>query len=366
MTQLLKYKSGKMTALSVIAFTATIVTMLASCDTAQLEIPEVQLTLRLSLPETGEYARTRAITANEENAIDIEQLKVLVFKVEGTSELFAYETPQIQLQANRYTVTLKQSQAEEKYRLVVIANAGKQLPAIQENTPKDEVLRKITFSASGNWNTASPSDYTPFPMWGESTTAQSITSATTLGSITLLRALARIDVGCGLKEETATGVSGFALKTVSIYRTNNKGYAVPVDSKTITDNVVSAVSVPSDAGTNDALTYTCTDDKSLLRTIYIAEAEQGTNKDNNICLVIGGIYTGDTYYYRVDLTVNGSYIPIKRNCRYIVNIKAVNSIGYTTEEEALYGDIVLSVTADLSAEAWGSQTEAGKGTITLL
>lgn len=227
MTQLLKYKSGKMTALSVIVFTATIVAMLASCDTAQLEIPEVQLTLRLSLPEAGEYARTRAITADEENAIDIEQLKVLVFKVEGTSELFAYETPQIQLQANRYTVTLKQSQAEEKYRLVVIANAGKQLPAIQENTPKDEVLRKITFSASGNWNTASPSDYTPFPMWGESTTAQSITSATTLGSITLLRALARIDVGCGLKEETATGVGGFALKTVSIYRTNNKGYAAP-------------------------------------------------------------------------------------------------------------------------------------------
>ena len=203
-------------------------------------------------------------------------------------------------------------------------------------------------------------------MWGESATAQSITSATTLGSITLLRALARIDVGCGLKEETATGVGGFALKTVSIYRTNNKGYAAPVDSKTITDNVVSAVSVPSDAGTNDVLTYTCTDDKSLLRTIYIAEAEQGTNKDNNICLVIGGIYTGDTYYYRVDLTVNGSYIPIKRNCRYIINIKAVNSIGYTTEEEALHGDIVLSVTADLSAEAWGSQTEAGKGTITLL
>ena len=179
-------------------------------------------------------------------------------------------------------------------------------------------------------------------------------------------ALARIDVGCGLKEETATGVGGFALKTVSIYRTNNKGYAAPVDSKTITDNVVSAVSVPSDAGTNDVLTYTCTDDKSLLRTIYIAEAEQGTNKDNNICLVIGGIYTGNTYYYRVDLTVNGSYIPIKRNCRYIINIKAVNSIGYTTEEEALHGDIVLSVTADLSAEAWGSQTEAGKGTITLL
>lgn len=173
---------------------------------------------------------------------------------------------------------------------------------------------------------------------------------------------------CGLRTQgrDSNRSQRIRTKTVSIYRTNNKGYAVPVDSKTITDNVVSAVSVPSDAGTNDALTYTCTDDKSLLRTIYIAEAEQGTNKDNNICLVIGGIYTGDTYYYRVDLTVNGSYIPIKRNCRYIVNIKAVNSIGYTTEEEALYGDIVLSVTADLSAEAWGSQTEAGKGTITLL
>ena len=66
MTQLLKYKSGKMTALSVIAFTATIVTMLASCDTAQLEIPEVQLTLRLSLPEAGEYNPQIQISAESE------------------------------------------------------------------------------------------------------------------------------------------------------------------------------------------------------------------------------------------------------------------------------------------------------------
>lgn len=135
-------------------------------------------------------------------------------------------------------------------------------------------------------------------------------------------ALARIDVGCALSGETAAGLSGFTLKTVSVYRTKNKGYAAPVNGGTITGNVVASVSIPPDAGTNGALTYTCPDGKSLIRTIYVAETPQGSSRDNNVCLVVGGTYAGSTHYYRVDLTSGGSYIPLKRNCRYIVNIKA--------------------------------------------
>ncbi|MFR5958961.1 MAG: hypothetical protein ACLUHA_05015 [Bacteroides stercoris] len=52
---------------------------------------------------------------------------------------------------------------------------------------------------------------------------------------------------------------------------------------------------------------------------------------------MGGTYAGSTHYYRVDLTSGGSYIPLKRNCRYIVNIKAVSNTGYATEAAALYG-----------------------------
>ncbi len=54
-----------------------------------------------SLPEAGEYARTRAITADEENAIDIEQLESIGLRCRRNFRSFAHETPQIQLQANR-------------------------------------------------------------------------------------------------------------------------------------------------------------------------------------------------------------------------------------------------------------------------
>ena len=99
--------------------------------------------------------------------------------------------------------------------------------------------------------------------------------------------------------------------------------------------------------------------------IYVAETEQGSSKDNNVCLVIGGTYTGGTNYYRVDLTSSGSYIPIKRNCRYIVNIKTVSNAGYSTEAEALKGDKTLVIASSVSAEAWGSEADGGSGTITL-
>lgn len=367
MTGILEHRSKTATLYIVTAVAAIIA--LSACDTGQPDMPaddnEVMLTLRLSLPETERDATTRAITSVEENAIDIAQLKVLVFKAAGTTETFSYEAPQVLLQGGKYTVTLKQSRAGEKYRLVVIANAGNKLPIIPENTSKNDALKMITFGAGGKWNATGTTNYTRFPMWGETAAAQVISSATSLGTITLLRALARIDVGCALSGETAAGISGFTLTSVSIYRTKNKGYVAPVNGGTITGNVVANVSIPPDAGTNGALTYTCTDGKSLIRTIYVAETPQGSNKDNNVCLVVGGTYAGSTNYYRVDLTANGNYIPIKRNCRYIVNIKAVSNAGYTTEAAALTGDKTLVIATSVSAEAWGGQTVAGSGTITL-
>lgn len=295
---------------------AVIVLVLLACDNGQPDTPadngEVMLTLRISLPTaTDGSTATRAITSNEENAIDIAQLKVLVFKASGSTETFSYEAPQVQLLGGKYMVTLKQSLAGEKYRLAVIANAGKKLPVIPDNTPKSDVLKMITFDAAGIWNATGTTSYSRFPMWGETAAAQAITPATSLGNITLLRALARIDVGCALSGETAAGISGFTLKTVSVYRTKNKGYAAPVNGGTITGNVVASVSIPPDAGTNGALTYTCTDGKSLIRTIYVAETPQGSSRDNNVCLVVGGTYAGSTHYYRVDLTSGGSYIPLK-------------------------------------------------------
>ena len=316
MTGLSEYRS-KSAALLRIVTCAVIVLALLACDNGQpgtlTDNGEVMLTLRISLPTaTDGSTATRAITSNEENAIDIAQLKVLVFKANSSTETFSYEAPQIQLQDEKYIVTLKQSLIGEKYRLVVIANAGKKLPVIPDNTAKNDVLKMITFDATGMWNATGTTNYSRFPMWGETTATQAITPATSLGNITLLRSLARIDVGCMLNGETAAVISGFTLKTVSVYRTKNKGYAAPVNGGTITDNVVASVSIPPDAGTNDALTYTCTDGKSLIRTIYVAETPQGNGRDNNVCgkhalLQSGPYQRGKLYSAKKELPLHREY-----------------------------------------------------------
>ena len=150
---------------------AVIVLVLLACDNGQPDTladnGEVMLTLRISLPTaTDGSTATRAITSNEENAIDIAQLKVLVFKASGSTETFSYEAPQVQLLGGKYMVTLKQSLAGEKYRLAVIANTGKKLPVIPDNTPKSDVLKMITFDAAGIWNATGTTSYSRFPMWG--------------------------------------------------------------------------------------------------------------------------------------------------------------------------------------------------------
>ena len=133
---------------------AVIVLVLLACDNGQPDTladnGEVMLTLRISLPTaTDGSTATRAITSNEENAIDIAQLKVLVFKASGSTETFSYEAPQVQLLGGKYMVTLKQSLAGEKYRLAVIANAefGMQ-PELQATaaSPCGEKLRRHKLS----------------------------------------------------------------------------------------------------------------------------------------------------------------------------------------------------------------------------
>ncbi|MCD8184651.1 MAG: hypothetical protein LUE99_18030, partial [Bacteroides sp.] len=54
----------------------------------------------------------------------------------------------------------------EKYRLVIIANAGVKLPFIPEGTSKSDALKMITFSCSGAWNATSDANYALIPMWG--------------------------------------------------------------------------------------------------------------------------------------------------------------------------------------------------------
>ena len=95
MTGLSEHRSISAALLRIVT-SAVIVLVLLACDNGQPDTladnGEVMLTLRISLPTaTDGSTATRAITSNEENAIDIAQLKVLVFKASGSTETFSYE-----------------------------------------------------------------------------------------------------------------------------------------------------------------------------------------------------------------------------------------------------------------------------------
>ncbi|MCD8183986.1 MAG: hypothetical protein LUE99_13895, partial [Bacteroides sp.] len=215
----------------------------------------------------------------------------------------------------------------EIYRLVIIANAGTKLPFIPENTSKSDALKMITFDCSGAWNATDDTNCTLIPMWGETESATVINENITLG-ITLLRALARIDVGCDLSGETAKGLNNFTLTSVKVYRVNDKGYVAPLAASLNTGSVgVKDVSIPGSAAPQDIPSYSVSDGKSLIRSVYVTETAAGTTKDKVVCLVVGGIYEKSTNYYRVDFVDKGNYIPIKRNCRYVVNITGVSAAG---------------------------------------
>ena len=171
MTGLSEYRS-KSAALLRIVTCAVIVLALLACDNGQpgtlTDNGEVMLTLRISLPTaTDGSTATRAITSNEENAIDIAQLKVLVFKANSSTETFSYEAPQIQLQDEKYIVTLKQSLIGEKYRLVVIANAGKKLPVIPDNTAKKRCSENDNVRCHRNVECNRNDKLQPFSLCGE-------------------------------------------------------------------------------------------------------------------------------------------------------------------------------------------------------
>lgn len=334
-------------------FMATMLALIATAcreEKDQLPADEVLLSLSLTMPG-GSGIHPRTISTATENALN--NVAALVFEVNGNVETFVYEAAVIK--TTPMTIRIRKSVGNKRYRLVLLANARQWVPLIKAGTAKNTALRSIKFDSKGSWNMNSDADYTPIPMWGETTTAEVITESTIFQAVTLLRALARIDVGVKLTNESAAGLSNFVLTSVSVYRSKNKGYVVPVDAP-------ADVSIPADTLNNIALTHNVTDGKSLIRTIYVAEVPAGTTRDNALCLVIGGKYSTNTTatYYRVDFkSADGKFAPLKRNCQYVVNITQVTASGYDTEAEALKEDKSIGIGGVVTVNDWGTGTGNG-------
>ena len=357
-------------------FTSALAIFLTSCVNKEIApVPDPldpvksgYIKILLKTPETNiptnKTYGTRAMSSKAESEIDTEMLNILVFNHNNDDEGNETETffymatisgnvvyDENDCSKSAIVVKLMKSiSSSDFYRIVVVANHDLSgIEMVRNVTTKQEILEQLTYFVPGKWN-IDPPDHSLFPMWGESDPAV-VSDDMPSPTINLYRALARIDVGLnfvtdnGKLTEQATGIPGFKLAEVLVFRTFNKGYAAPLN-----DNLIETPSIPSDAlrhSDNSPLVFFIPDAGGadvFAREIYVPEAGLPPTPDNdNIhCIVIGGYYynSADVSYYRLDFTNEidpgtRTYLPLLRNHRYVFNITGVKGPGFSSAALAL-------------------------------
>lgn len=313
-------------------------------DGKQPESDVVEATFSIQTPGVPS---SYAITETDENLIN--EIDLLVFQEEeGTGKLlFSYKTEGVITTDNNntkeFTATLKKDLAN-KYIFVVLANARDAINAlggIAQTGEKDKVLPRIITHLSDNWNAKSSSDFTPIPMWGETTVPCPVSENMSLTSLKLVRSVARVDV------VTSLPPANFELKEIYVYNWKNRGRVTPETDNANWDPVEYRAikpSMPSEDPSDPInetvpLIYSVSSDNKLQREIYLHEAEAvADGKDlDATCLVVGGIYNNSsrTSYYRIDFSnSDGSYRHVLRNHLYNFRITNVLEEGYHTPDSA--------------------------------
>lgn len=354
---------------------------------------EITVDLQFSTPAMDQKPGTRAMSPEDEKAI--RTLDVLVFHAAQTSGVagerastFAYRANVLERKENTPStgitsvrLKLKASTNNEKYYLMLYANLPEATRTrlgvnLSADMSKEEVNTLLTAAFADKWD--AKEGVASIPMWGESNDTQinstttvfadfGVTSPTESSPIKLLRALARVDVGLKfgtpVESETVTGLTGFKLKSVSVYGFQ-KSYS-PLFFRAQMSNGLPQVSstAPENswAYTEKSLVYTLPDaGNSYIREIYIPEA----HNTGKYCLVIGGYYgegnTTKESFYRVDFLDSNqpedqqpAYIDVNRNHRYRFNISKVSGPGFDTKEEALRS---LSSSIQFNVTVWNESS----------
>ena len=327
---------------------------------------EVELEFAFQVPalETS----LRQLSEDQEKQVD--NLTVLVFNTQNEqgndlgdlNETFAYEAKYKNIsQANGITHIRCELKASNKpMRIVCVANhefdtsdlVGKTKEQIFEDTRMVKQFTKSGWKTDGSQL---------IPMWGESdaqpvsrkTKFNDCTGSSSNGVIHLVRALARVDVGINFDQNETANVK-FKIKSVRVYRYAQSMYVTGTQSTTYHQTPNGREPLPhtpknmSAATDADHLKFEATAGvDSYVRNIYIPEiSNDGKNKDQRTCLVIGGYYDGSKTetYYRVDFITRETKSPkdvitkqldILRNHRYRFNITKIEGPGTDTPGEAL-------------------------------
>ncbi|MBB4045207.1 hypothetical protein GGR06_003018 [Bacteroides reticulotermitis] len=334
----------------------------------------MELLLTLNVP--GVFTSPSSYALTEDMEREITKIDVLVFKEENEvdgdgvkKETFLYATTGTTdldgsgTASQKIKVMLQKSTGSEKHRIVVLANQSGLTEAVKagftKGDLKEDVLKKIVFDNKEPWRTAG-NDYTLLPMWGEAAQCIAITpstNSTSLGTITLYRAVARIDVG--LQISSGSDAPKFEIDEVKLCDAYNQGRGAPNQS-VYKDSLPS---IPTSFEKTD-ITYNNAVN-NYVREIYTTEAEAG----ETYLLVKGRYNEGTATWYRIDFYKRTSdespeqvQLPLLRNYIYRINITSVSGPGYTDEEDAkksrpmnMEHKVQLWNTGDISEVAFDGQ-----------
>ncbi|MCL2501805.1 MAG: hypothetical protein FWE30_04640 [Bacteroidales bacterium] len=318
---------------------------------------EKSVMLKVSVPHAGlQGPGTRSIGETEENVI--ETLDLLAFKVDGSSETYQYwawaskENGHVEgALYQSFSAMLREQPYQQRF--IVVTNAHSKLmellaQADWRNIDKETMLSRleIQLGSGSGWNATGPANFAAIPMWGQSEPKLIEGATTTLGTIPMLRMVAKINVQVDVDKYPAL-VSTFKLKSVHVYNINTSGRIVPKSGTDYvgTDMVAKKPSPPAGVTAEvGPLVYTDFSspgipDIAMKGAIYLFEtkAKNAGNMLEETCIVVGGIYGSNSAptYYRLDfLDQSGTYLDILRNHAYICNIEEVKGPGFATVDQA--------------------------------
>lgn len=329
--------------------------------------PTTLVSLSVSASNSG------AVAASDDPASSIRDLCILQFNVNGTGfgnlRHVAKGSP---ASAGTFNATLLQSvNPDDKYKLVLLANlpdygflnslSGKSYDQVQKTLLSEEF--------SGVNNILSFDGSRPFPMFGVANSGNSIeiTANMSLSDVSLIRGVARVDIGIGIKNADDTwnknGVK-FNMTQIQIWKAGKQYAYMPSENNFSSTGRVDGVTItgPSPVGTTETKVYDIThitNNTYCSGKIYLPEADLNwgdvydANHTDRLAVIVGGKYNGSQTetFYRVDFKndVSGEKMDILRNHVYRFTVTKVTDDGYDTAELA-YKSIPkdISFTAELT------------------
>ena len=329
-------------------------------------------------------ANTGTAMDNGESASAIKSLCILQFNANGTTfgtlrhvGIGTETTPN----SGKYSATLLQSvDNNDKYKLVILANfpdgdygifyrmGGRGYAEVQQACLSAEL--------TGESNVLEFTAQHPFPMFGiaKDGDPQFIDENMDLGTVSLVRAVARVDIGIGSKnaDNNTWKKSGvpFAMTQVQIWKDGKQYAYMPVENNFSSSEGILTINSPSPVGDTEIKKYDeryITSGTYCSEKIYLPEAnlQWGSvfddNHTNRLAIIVGGYYKNSAAltYYRVDFTndISGDKMNILRNHVYQFTITKIEDQGYTTAELA-YNSKPENMGFEVEIEVWDTSKTA--------